>query len=196
MEKIISRGAEAVLYLSKGELVKERIKKGYRVAEIDEKLRRVRTKGEASLLSKASRAGVLTPGVREVEKFSIRMEFLEGERVKEALEKGSSGIYEKIGEIVGKLHSSNIVHGDLTTSNMILKGEKLYLIDFGLGRMTNRVEDFAVDLLLLYEAFRSTHFPLLEEAWKAILKAYTQEYAHAGDVIKRMEKIKKRRRYT
>jgi TP53 regulating kinase-like protein len=37
------------------------------------------------------------------------------------------------------LHGVNIIHGDLTTSNMIYKDEDIYLLDFGLGALTATV---------------------------------------------------------
>jgi Kae1-associated kinase Bud32 len=64
----------------------------------------------------------------------------------------------QIGQAVGKLHGLNIVHGDLTTSNMILKeGKDLVMIDYGLSGMSSSVEDKAVDLYVLSRAISSTH---------------------------------------
>ena len=78
------RGAEAMvrktLLLGKDVVVKERIKKTYRIKEIDEKLRRERTRAEARLLHKAKLAGVDCPTVFEVEEFAITMNFVDGER--------------------------------------------------------------------------------------------------------------------
>jgi len=204
MEKnIINRGAEAVLYLSEFEgekvVVKERIKKGYRIPEIDVPLRRKRTKREENLLIRASRAGVNVPKVWKAEDSTIIMEYIEGPTVKETLngmpKDRRMKIYAMIGESLANLHSANIMHGDFTTSNMILKNEKLYVIDFGLGRFSKRIEDQAVDLFLLYEALKAAHFKYLEEAWKNILKVYKHKYTNASLVIARFKEIGKRRRY-
>ena len=89
MHKIIARGAEAVL--SKGRfqgedvLVKDRVKKGYRIIQLDEKIRKRRTKHEESLISRARRAGVNVPRIMESDNFRIIMEFVDGERVKDFL---------------------------------------------------------------------------------------------------------------
>jgi len=199
MHKIIQRGAEAVLYLRDGELVKERISKGYRIPELDRKIRKQRTKSEMKLLERAKLAGVRTPKVRIENDFKLVMDYIEGKKLKDVLNgmkaEERRGVCEKIGEIVAKLHAKGIIHGDLTTSNMILEGNEVYLIDFGLGKFSERVEDQAVDLFLLYEALKSTHFRILEECWKTILKTYSQNYSNASEVLKRIEKIKKRRRY-
>jgi len=104
-------------------------------------------------------------------------------------------IYKKIGKSVAYLHSSGIIHGDLTTSNMIMAGGEIFFIDFGLGKVSTRIEDQATDLYLLYEAFKSTHFKILDEAWSMVLKTYKQNYLNADNVLKRIEKIKTRRRY-
>jgi Kae1-associated kinase Bud32 len=100
-----------------------------------------------------------------------------------------------MGESIARLHSAGIVHGDLTTSNMIFKDDRLYIIDFGLGKISSKVEDQAVDLYLLYEALKSTHLRLLDEAWGAVLNAYKQNYVKSKEVLSRIAKIEKRRRY-
>lgn len=199
MKKIIARGAEAILYLDGNILVKERIKKGYRLLELDRKIRSFRTKHEERLLDRARRAGVATPIISETGDFKIKMDYIKGQRIKDVLNKMEKNkrleIYKIIGESVAKLHVAGIIHGDLTTSNLILKNNKIFFIDFGLGKMSNRIEDQAVDLFLLYEALKSTHFKILDEAWERVLKAYKQNYTKAEEVFNRIEKIKKRRRY-
>jgi Kae1-associated kinase Bud32 len=203
--KIICRGAESIIYTSKWEdqkvLVKERIKKGYRIEQIDEKLRKFRTSKETKLLTEARKISVSTPKIFEVDKdkCKITMEFIQGKRIKELLKTADKEIIKKIcfeiGRSVGKLHSSNIVHGDLTTSNMILRNDKIYFIDFGLGKFSKRIEDFGVDLNLLYEALKSTHFKILKICWNNILKGYKKEYKDAKEVLKKVEEIEKRARY-
>jgi len=192
----ISRGAEAVLSRNGDELVKDRIKKGYRVTELDVRIRKERTRMEAKLLNEARRAGVNTPDVLSVGGNVIRMTFIDGRRMKELLNAGADlpRLAEMIGEAVAKLHSAGIVHGDLTTSNMILHGGRLYLIDFGLGFFSPKVEDQATDLAVLYEALQSTHFKHLNTLWQNILKGYGA-YARSTDVLGQLEDIQKRGRY-
>jgi TP53 regulating kinase-like protein len=201
--QIIQRGAEAILYLEEMDgrkvLVKDRLPKGYRIRQLDERLRTQRTRREESLLLKAKRAGVSAPGVLEVGESRIVMEWIQGSKIKDALNRMPKNkrvqIYRLIGESIGKLHSAGIVHGDLTTSNMIFKDDRLYIIDFGLGKISSKIEDQAVDLYLLYEALKSTHLKLLDEAWGAVLKAYKKNYAKSKEVLNRIAKIEKRRRY-
>ncbi len=201
--KILGRGAEAVLVLEergKERVVrKDRVRKGYRIAQLDFLLRKRRTKAEASLMSWAARAGVNAPRVWDTGEDFITMEYIEGESVKESFEsmseKKREEICRKIGEAVGKLHSAGIMHGDLTTSNMIVRGQHLYLLDFGLGKRTTRTEDFATDLLLLMESLKAAHFRFLDSAWRNIIKAYKHNYTNSTTVLKRVEKIALRRRY-
>jgi len=207
MHKIISQGAEAKLYLEKKRegdeettvLVKDRVKKGYRIQELDHKIRSQRTRHEASLISRARRSGVAAPLVMETNDFSIIMEYIKGDRIKDILNEMSDKermlIYQLIGEAAAKLHSAGIIHGDMTTSNMILKDGRLYVIDFGLGKFSKKPEDQATDLYVLFEAFKSTHFKHMERAWANVLKVYKQKYPNANEVLKRIEKIKHRRRY-
>lgn len=205
--QIIKQGAEAILYLNSYEdqkvLVKERIKKNYRITPIDEQIRRLRTRKEVKLLTDARKIGVLTPTILHVDyqKNKIYMEFIDGIVVKDFL--NSQNINEddikelcaKIGTAIGKLHSIDLIHGDLTTSNMILRGDELYFIDFGLGEHSKQVEDKGVDLNLLYEALSSTHFKILNLCWETIIRAYRKEFKNADAVIEKVKEIESRSRY-
>ena len=195
---VIGRGAEAILYREGEALVKERIVKGYRVKELDEKLRKRRTRLEAKILSRAKRAGVPTPSVIKTEDYKIVMEFIEGNRLKELLQtlttEEMERTAEEIGRLIGKLHSAGIIHGDLTTSNMILR-EKIYFIDFGLAFHSTSVEDRAVDLHLLHQAYQSTHFNFLEKLWEHTVEGYKETFKDWESVLKRLEQIRKRGRY-
>jgi len=198
---IIKRGAEAVLYLEKENLIKERIKKGYRIPQLDNELRKYRTRKEAKLISEARRLGIATPKVIEVneKENKIVMEFIDGERVKELINKindnEKSYIAEEIGKSVGIMHSNGIMHGDLTTSNMILKDRKVYFIDFGLGDFSKRIEDYAIDLSVFKEALKSTHFKHLNLLWDSFIKGYKQTNPIHENVLKTLDNIEKRGRY-
>ncbi len=198
-KEVVKRGAEAVIYREGGSLVKERVKKSYRLPELDEEIRRLRTKSETRLLERARRNGVLTPDAELTGKYTIRMEEVKGKRLKDALNtmdgRKQAAVARRIGEAVAALHSADIVHGDLTTSNMILKDNGLYLIDFGLGKVSHKVEDKATDLFLLWEAIISTHYEISGPIWKNIINTYMQKYSTAPEVMARLEKIGQRRRY-
>ena len=199
--KIIKRGAEAVLYLDDNHLVKERIKKSYRLPQIDEKLRKLRTRKEARLLSESKRTGIETPNTFSVneKEFKIVMEFIDGRRLKEFLnetdDKSRAKVAEEIGKSVGLLHKNGIIHGDLTTSNMILKDDKIYFIDFGLGDFSDRIENQAVDISVLKEAFKSTHFKYLNLLWESFIKGYKQTNNNFNKVLDTLNDIEKRGRY-
>jgi TP53 regulating kinase-like protein len=211
---LIKKGAEANLYLEPfaqvlqlaGEgrvIVKHRISKRYRTPELDMRLRESRTSLEAKLLSDAKRAGVPTPVVYEVDMVGMRivMEFVEGKQVKSVLEKLSPAKRKKlcrtIGAQVARLHKAGMVHGDLTTSNMIIRQDaKVYFVDFGLGEYNPSVEERGVDLHLLKRALQSIHFRIAEEAYSAALVGYRREFGEsAGEVIERAKDIERRGRY-
>lgn len=199
--KIINRGAEAVLYLEDNYLVKERLKKNYRLPEIDIKLRKSRTRKEAKLLSDARRVGVETPRIISIDEnvFKITMEFIEGRRLKEFFNQANDAkkkeVVEEVGRCVGLLHKNGIVHGDLTTSNMILKDDRIFFIDFGLGEFSSRIEDLATDLSVLKEAFKSTHFKYLDLLWSSFIKGYKQTNDNFNKVLDTLNDIEKRGRY-
>jgi len=198
--KILKRGAEAVIYLKNEHLVKERVKKSYRISEIDLKLRKERTRKEVRLMGEARRVGIDVPSIVSVneKENKIIMEYLVGERLKEFFERADNKakeIAKKLGNAVGTMHFNGIVHGDLTTSNMILKNNKVYFIDFGLGEFSRRIEDLATDLEVLREAFKSTHFKYLNVLWESFIKGYRQTNTNWEEVLKALENIEKRGRY-
>ena len=190
----MARGAEAVIYRDGKELVKDRIKKGYRIPELDTKLRKERTRAEARLLTEARSSGVNTPKVLEVSETQVRMELIEGEKLRDILDSRPE-LAKYIGIAVGKLHSAGIVHGDLTTSNMILKEKQLFLIDFGLGFFSKKPEDMATDLTVFKEALRSVHFSVMERVWVGVCEEYKKEFSGAEKVFKALDSIEKRGRY-
>jgi len=153
------------------------------------------------------------------------MEFIEGGTVKEGLrrwgrgrgrerERGEViGLMGRIGKAVGRMHEVGVVHGDLTTSNLMVRpwrgggveegqGEEeeedglegeIVLIDFGLAAQSVQDEDRAVDLYVLERAFGSTH-PELEEGFKEVLRVYGESYRGARVVLKRLEEVRMRGR--
>ncbi|MFW6449487.1 MAG: KEOPS complex kinase/ATPase Bud32 [Nanoarchaeota archaeon] len=186
--KIISKGAEAVIY-SNGMVIKKRIKKGYRHPEIDFELRKTRTTREANMLRKID---IPAPKLISVDKkeMTIEMDKLTGKKLSTSLEKMDyKNISKEIGEKVAKLHKKNIIHGDLTTSNMIFS-DKLYFIDFGLAFTSTKDEDKAVDLHLLKQALSSRHSTISDECFEEIKKKYANK-----TVLKRLKEVQKRGRH-
>ncbi len=120
-ENIVARGAEAVILKQKNKIIKDRIPKSYRIQQLDEKLRKLRTRSEAKLLEKANKI-IPTPKLikTDEQKKIIEIEFLNGKKLSDNLEKlNYSPICIQIGKNLAKLHDTGIIHGDLTTSNMI-----------------------------------------------------------------------------
>jgi Kae1-associated kinase Bud32 len=188
---MIASGAEAVITLDGKTIIKTRVHKRYRLKEIDEALRRDRTRTEARLISEARRCGVPTPIIRDVTDFEIKMEYINGTALKNIIDPTHS---EHVGELVGKLHSCGIVHGDLTTSNIMLKEGKLFLIDFGLAYIDDTLEARGVDVHVLFQTFVSTHEGY-EELIEAFKKGYKRTFQGADEVIQRVSEIESRGRY-
>ncbi len=196
--EMIKEGAEARLYKKKiGSrivLVKDRVRKEYRNEKLDEEVRKQRTRREEKLIRTVERIGVRVPSIIEVKEHEIIMEFIEGKTLKQALNEKNTELCLEIGKNIAKLHSNSIVHGDLTTSNMILCGKEIVFIDFGLGFTSNKVEDKAVDLLNLKKTFEATHSSFFEKGWEKIIEGYLKE-GGKKEVISQIEKIEKRARY-
>ncbi|MEK6893250.1 MAG: KEOPS complex kinase/ATPase Bud32 [Nanoarchaeota archaeon] len=195
--EIIAQGAEAILRKEGENLIKERIRKGYRILELDEKLRKQRTRKEAKLLEKALKL-IPAPKIIKIDEKNkiIQMEFIEGKKLSECLDELPEvfEVCEKIGQNIAKLHDAEIIHGDLTTSNMILREGEVYFIDFGLGFESRKVEDKAVDLHLIKQALEAKHFNNFERFFEAVLEGYKIS-RNFNEVMKRFEKVEKRGRY-
>lgn len=203
MGKIIGQGAEATIILKKGVIIKQRIPKSYRLPILDEQIRKTRTKRESRILLKAKQI-INVPRVLNADKkgipkdkFNLELEFIEGEKLSETLnnypEEKQKEILKKLGEEVANLHKNNIIHGDLTTSNVILKENQVYIIDFGLGFISQKIEDMGVDLHLIKQALEAKHFQNHQELFKSFLEGYKWE--KQKQILERIKAIEKRGRY-
>jgi len=195
---IISQGAEAKIILNGDFIIKDRTKKSYRIPELDEKIRKRRTKSEAKLLEKASKI-INSPKPIETQEWDkIKMPFINGKKLSEHLDnfplEKQKQIMKKIGESIAKIHKADIIHGDLTTSNMILSKEKVFFIDFGLGFISKKIEDKAVDLHLLRQALEARHFKNWQVLFEKVLEGY-KHYKEHKKVLKQLKKVEKRGRY-
>jgi len=205
---LLKKGAEANLHLTswhgKTAVIKIRIPKKYRPEALDTQIRSYRTSHEAQLLHQTKISGITTPLIYmvNVPESSIIMEYINGVQAKqyinEASEMERTKICLKVGELIGKLHKENLIHGDLTTSNMILNDRgTIFLVDFGLGEKSVELEDKGVDLHLLKRALQSTHFTFWETCFKDVLTGYS---SILGDkftekVYEKTKEIEKRGRY-
>lgn len=205
---LIKKGAEANLFLKdwhgKKVIMKKRLPKNYRLPQLDEQIRTYRTVHEPQLIHRAKEAGVPTPTIFMVDtkNSTIIMEFVEGKQVKQVLnhfeKEEKRRLCEYIGELIGQLHNHGMIHGDLTTSNMILTPHgRLVFVDFGLGEYSSELEIRGVDLHLMKRAFQSTHFRYAEEGFNAVMEGYTEVVGKEAtkNVLEKIKEIEKRGRY-
>jgi TP53 regulating kinase-like protein len=206
--KQLKKGAEANIILAnwygKKVVLKSRNIKKYRHPQLDEKIRRVRTVHEPQLMHEAKKAGVSTPIIFQVDtkNMLIIMEFINGEQVKHILANLSipkrQNLCFKIGMLVARLHSHGIIHGDLTTSNLILSDYgKLFFIDFGLAEKQIELEAKGVDLHLMKRSLQSTHNQFSKNCFKSIMNGYSKVIGETitKDVLKKIQEIERRGRY-
>ncbi|WP_296890456.1 bifunctional N(6)-L-threonylcarbamoyladenine synthase/serine/threonine protein kinase [uncultured Methanobrevibacter sp.] len=193
-DDLIAKGAESNIikssYMGHNAVIKARIPKNYRIPEIDNKIRKSRCKLEAKLLSDAKRVGVRTPILYDVDlaEKSILMEEIDGIMLKEVIDENLAF---RVGREISKLHSADIIHGDITSSNIMLSGEDLIFLDFGLGRYSDLDEDKAVDLLVLKKSLQSIDYEKAVAYFDCVLKGYGNL-----KVIDKIADIEKRGRYT
>ncbi len=185
------RGAEAVVGVLGGDVAKRRVSKRYRNELLDRRLIAERTRAEARLISMARRAGVRTPIIREITADTIVMERIEGDVLKYAMSPASLRL---AGVAVGRLHGAGIIHGDLTTSNMILDQGQCVLIDFGLAHVSSELESRGVDLHVLFQTLESTT-DAHERLKAAFIEGYASAFAGADEVLAREREVELRGRY-
>ena len=187
-------GAEATVDV--GETVrKRRTPRAYRHPDLDERLRRERTRGEARLLNRARRAGVPTPLVRDID---LEATALTLQRVGDAELRAdvTPARVRQVATYLARLHDAGIVHGDPTTRNVRVwtdtRGDPVVLIDFGLGYHSDHPEDHAMDLQVLRGSLRGT-----EADADPLVTAVVEAYRAAGDpaVLDRLREIEQRGRY-
>ncbi|MDA4128003.1 MAG: KEOPS complex kinase/ATPase Bud32 [Thaumarchaeota archaeon] len=205
--KLIHRGAEADLLLGRWcgleSIYKSRKPLTYRLKVLDDAVRTRRTAHEALMLREAKRVGVRTPYLYHVDTKGavIIMEYLKGARLKDRASgmsrAGVSAVFGEVGTMVGTLHSSGIMHGDVTTSNLLETSSGLAMIDFGLSTHTQRIEDHAVDLRLIKETLTGAHPMIADLALDSIFAAYRKVVggARLKQVKRQLSEIERRGRY-
>ncbi|AGN02724.1 bifunctional UGMP family protein/serine/threonine protein kinase [Salinarchaeum sp. Harcht-Bsk1] len=193
------RGAEAVVEVGEDRVVKRRVPKGYRHPDLDDRLRRERTRSEAKLTARARRLGVPAPVVLDVDPVEATIELTRvGDRDLQA--DLDPALLEQVGTHLATLHADGVVHGDPTTRNVRIvdadvesaSDTSVALIDFGLGYDSDHVEDKAMDLHVLEQALDGTADDAV-----ACRDALETAYADAGDpaVLDRLREIEGRGRY-
>jgi TP53 regulating kinase-like protein len=205
---LVVKGAEASLYRAswqgKDAIMKIRIPKAYRPPELDRQIRSYRTVHEPQLMHEAKEAGVPTPLIYmvNVPEAAIVMEYVEGKQVKRVLSGAPTDkrqeMCRQIGGLIAKLHTHGLIHGDLTTSNMILTPQrKIVLVDFGLGEKNSEVEVQGVDLHLMKRALQSTHYQHWEDCFKEVLSGYQCAVGteQTEKVYEKIREIERRGRY-
>lgn len=207
---LIQQGAEAKVYRSdffgRPTIIKERFVKSYRVPALDQKLTQRRMNQEVRSMARCRKNGIRTPAVYHMD-FKTRSIYMEdivdGVSLKEFirnLDRSSNqellnGLARDIGKTLAQMHDCDVVHGDLTTSNMIYSQQKetLTLIDFGLSSVSTLVEDKGVDLYVLERAFLSTH-PNTEDLFRVLMQSYSESTRNAKSVIAKLDEVRMRGR--
>jgi TP53 regulating kinase-like protein len=109
----------------------------------------------------------------------------------------SEGIFRDFGRDVAKLHMAGLMHGDLTTANVVRSDGHTVFIDFGLAMRTSRLEDHAVDMRLIKETLAGAHPQIAQSSLNAILEGYSSVVgpARSGAVQRQLRNIERRGRY-
>lgn len=196
--KQIGQGAEAIVSSDKKVVRKDRVSKSYRHPEIDKKLRQFRTRREAKVISKLQELNIPGPQLITADDKSMKidMSFLEGSKVRDILTiKNHYDIGKEMGKKIGLLHKHGIIHGDLTTSNLIYHKNEVHFIDFGLSLFSDKPEDMAVDLRVFKQALESKHHKIWQTCFEAAVIGYKECYPEADKILERLKKVESRGRY-
>ena len=200
-DRIKHKGAEADIieatWDNEEAIIKHRIAKGYRTKEIDTKLRLERTKQEAKLLHECKRNHIKTPYIYSVnlKNYDIIMQNVKAQQLQDVIENTSMDdlllLHEKLGENIKKMHQAEIIHGDLTTANILIdSSQNIILIDFGLGKYSNLNEDKGTDLLVFKKSLTTIIPNDSEKLFNKVLEGYDDK-----KILEKIEEIEKRGRY-
>ena len=204
----LHRGAEADLSLTTigpwKVVVKCRVRKDYRNPILDERIRHDRTISEASVIHEAKTAGARVPSIVgvDIENNAIVMTHLAGTVARECLDDMGKSEAQKllrsIGEQIGLLHMAGIVHGDLTTSNVIVSPSGApFIVDFGMSRRSVEPEDRGVDLHLLRRSIIASHRQNPSSMMNSMIRGYEETTGKkvAGSTWRKAREIARRGRY-
>ncbi|TFG08505.1 MAG: Kae1-associated serine/threonine protein kinase [Promethearchaeota archaeon] len=210
-ESVLQKGAEACLYFGhwfgKDVIFKHRLPKKYRIEELDQQIRIARTLNEARALIKVKNYGLNVPQVFDIDLHdaTIVMKYIPGKKLKDILynldDQKKIYFFKTLGAYIALLHQNGHVHGDITTSNLIVTDdEELFLIDFGLHEYSDSIEDKSVDLHLLKRVLISSHGKNFEICFNAFLDGYQSSYSKndmqdCKSIIKNIAVIETRGRY-
>jgi N6-L-threonylcarbamoyladenine synthase/protein kinase Bud32 len=201
------KGAEAELIMSKWQnfdvVIKHRTKKTYRIWQLDKLLRNQRTLAESRAIIRAKQFEVPTPVVHDINLVdgSITMSYIDGTRLKDKISSLKTDelheLFAEIGKIIARLHKNDQIHGDLTTSNIILTSHgTLFFIDFGLAFVSTSEEDKSVDLHLFKRVITSTHGVYFKDIYPWFISGYKEEYGKGSKlIIQGIEDVELRGRY-
>ncbi len=187
----VTRGAEAVVELGEHFAIKRRVRKQYRHPDLDGRLISERTRAEARLIAEARKYGVPTPIISDITADTIVMERIAGAKLKDDMNPSS---LMQAGRMVGLLHGAGLIHGDLTTCNMIMRDGNCCLIDFGLGYNSAEIEARGVDIHVLFQVLESTASDD-QELEQAFSEGYRETFPDADEVLVREHEIDLRGRY-
>ncbi len=200
-------GAESTIFKTeewgRPVILKWRPEKPYLLKEIDELLRHSRTSRECKMLTYARLLGVPTPAVHwaNLATCTIAMDYIEGRQLKQMAPTLSHSklaeLCHSFGQSIALMHRGNVVHGDPTTSNVLIDSKsRLWMVDFGLAEWNATIEMKGVDLHLIHRALETTHWDLQEVMLSATLEGYVSLLgSDAEPVFSRMEAIRERGRY-
>jgi Kae1-associated kinase Bud32 len=185
----LGRGAEATITRTEIGVRKSREQKAYRHPELDKRLRQFRTRREATVLQKLPVKGPKLISVNDSD-MTIDMSFIDGFQLRDVITpENMQGYMHQLGKMLADIHNAGIVHGDLTSSNILVKDDQLYLIDFGLSEFSDHIEQYAVDLHLLKHSLEAKH-PYME-----LFTLVWDSYAPSQDLRERFEEVEGRGRY-
>jgi TP53 regulating kinase and related kinases len=199
----IAQGAEAILYqgsfFGKPCVLKQRIPKTYRHPLLDQRLLRQRTGQEIRCLGRLlNTINVPRIFLALPLNHSFIMELIQGRKVKDILfesnQEPPTDLIQKLAKIIATMHNANVIHGDLTTSNMLLTDDgKMYLIDFGLAQVSKSPEEKAVDLYILERSFNSIHSTILG-LFDLFLGEYYNQVNDKDNIKAKLDEVQKRGR--
>ena len=209
-EDKISQGAEAIMYRTKIEntdvLIKHRFPKSYREPTLDKTMNKKRVNNENKILQKFNELQIPSPKVYYCQRLDIIMEYIEGKTLKNYINDSYNKeennyscecfqVMRKLGNLIATIHKKGYIHGDLTTSNFMIRNEtnEIIIIDFGLTSVSETTENRAVDLYVLERALLCTHYDA-NILFESIINGYCEYFEKSKEIIKHLDEVRLRGR--
>ena len=203
VEVIKDRGAESVIsqdeFLGISAMIKKRVNKSYRDKRLDERILSERIGREMRILAKGIESGINFPILLDYnnDRKEIVLQKIEGTMFNTVLQNRDNLTtnISNLGHEIAKMHCSNISHGDLNLNNIIVSGDRIFIIDPSLGSLSPGVEELATDIKMVND-FLAGYRVGDKDLYEVFIESYKSDFQRWQEVLTVLKEMEVRKRYS